>query len=668
MLDEREDWHTVDETTGLSKYDQLVDAAEDFEALGTEFSSAIERNLAYARRVWPDLDGDALERKASLVGRQMTTILDRAHEKKLQTRNPMASLYLPVMDLLATAPADVSDSFHGAPRLLQYLMYPMIVATLSLYLKCYAQAERAAKHFSRGQANGQQGIYRMIFRWIGLGAIGAPLFLLKIALEACGLKPYVGPTIRFALCQGVPLGLIYALNSMTFQTCGICAIALALAGCLFGKKKQVSAVDGGEAKKGRGEASVLDKRITIPSRHQVKAIARAANCLTPGDGFRGALRVQKAPMLAPPRFDPSGANQGDGTDAYFYFGGKTPAALKASFEVCYERDIKFWANGREGTGGHARWDMLRIADAGVMGHGSFVGYDFQLFINNDQGLYTPSGPYGGVQLSNGWVERIGCPLERDPLLIELCRRANDIQFACLDGREYDPRTAPLGHGGPAKYGDALPEPARSAARRERGHIQSFGDMVFAARRLYNRHALPVLMAAIARVDQAAVEAAIADGDRDLVIELLTPVGNAIKQGVARVGAALEAGRKIGVDWRTVADDAAAELKRVCAPRLARLPTDEVQRAVVLSTLEGDAMKDAGWWGRRPVPDASGFRDAPAVGPPAPLAPAYGNSGNARPRARRRRDDVDPTEEAKADTAGLFHFADIDIEDIATGYY
>ena len=90
MLDEREDWHTVDETTGLSKYDQLVDAAEDFAALGTEFSSALQRNLAYARRVWPVLDGDALERKAVLVGAQISTILDLAQEKKLHTRSPYA--------------------------------------------------------------------------------------------------------------------------------------------------------------------------------------------------------------------------------------------------------------------------------------------------------------------------------------------------------------------------------------------------------------------------------------------------------------------------------------------------------------------------------------------------------------------------------------------------
>ena len=193
-------------------------------------------------------------------------------------------------------------------------------------------------------------------------------------------------------------------------------------------------------------------------------------------------------------------------------------------------------------------------------------------------------------------------------------------------------------------------------------------MVFATRRLYNRHALPVLMAAIARVDQAAVEAAIADGDRDRVIELLEGVGNAIRLGVARVGAALEAGRKIGVDWRTVADDAAAEMKRICAPRLARLPPDEVQRAVVLSTLEGDAMKDAGWWGRRPVPDTSGFGDAPAEGPPAPAAPAYGNSGNRRPRARPRRHEADPTEEAKEDTVALQLFYEIDLEDAATGYF
>ena len=73
-------------------------------------------------------------------------------------------------------------------------------------------------------------------------------------------------------------------------------------------------------------------------------------------------------------------------------------------------------------------------------------------------------------------------------------------------------------------------------------------------------------------------------------------------------------------------------------------------------------------GARPRPDASGFQDREAEGPPAPAAPAYGNSGNRRPRARRRRDEVDPTEEAKADTAGLFHFADIDIEDIATDFY
>ena len=73
-------------------------------------------------------------------------------------------------------------------------------------------------------------------------------------------------------------------------------------------------------------------------------------------------------------------------------------------------------------------------------------------------------------------------------------------------------------------------------------------------------------------------------------------------------------------------------------------------------------------GTRPVPEASGFGDAAAVGPPAPAAPAYGNSDNPRPRARQRRDEVDPTEEAKADTVALQLFYEIDLEDAATGYF
>ena len=58
----------------------------------------------------------------------------------------------------------------------------------------------------------------------------------------------------------------------------------------------------------------------------------------------------------------------------------------------------------------------------------------------------------------------------------------------------------------------------------------------------------------------------------------------------------------------------------------------------------------------------------ARAPVAPAAPAYGNSGNRRPRARQRRDEVDPTEEAKADTVALQLFYEIDLEDAATGYF
>ena len=149
MLDEREDWHTVDETTGLSKYDQLVDAtdalAAECQAAGQDFPIGAERNRELARRVWPDLDGAALERKAVLVGAQISTILDLAQEKKMHTRSPYARMYLPELEKLATAPTDPSDSFHGAPRLLQYFMEPMIVETLSSRLVCYDRAERAAK-------------------------------------------------------------------------------------------------------------------------------------------------------------------------------------------------------------------------------------------------------------------------------------------------------------------------------------------------------------------------------------------------------------------------------------------------------------------------------------------------------------------------------------------
>ena len=668
-LDEREDWHTVDETTGLSKFDQLVDAAEDFEASGTEFSSAKERNLAYARCVWPDLDGDALERKATLVSNRICTILDLAKEKKSHTRNPVAQLYLPVLNSLATAPADVSDSFHGAPPLLQHFLYPMLVDTLSSRLECYAQAERAAKDSSRTQASGAEGIYNQIFRWGSLGARGAPLFLLQTSLKDCGLKPYVGPDIRFGSYHGVRLGHVYALQSTNFLLCGSCALDLQEAGCLFGKKKQASAVYGGEPKKEPGEASVLDRLITIPSRDQVNAMARAANCLTPGDGFRGALRVQRAPMRSPPVFDPSGALQGHGADAYFYFGGKTEAALRASFEECYNVQIKTWADGRPGTGGEARWDMLLLEDGC---RGSIGGHDFQLLINNDQGLYTPSGPYGGVQLPNGWVERIGCQLDKDPFLIQLCERANAAHVACLTNQRWDGRTAPNGLGGPRTYCAQLPERERQAAWTERRHIQSFGDMMLASRRLYYVHVFPLVMAAIDDVDQDAVAAAIASGDRDRVFALLAGVDKAIGDGIARVGAALDAGSAIDADWQAVADDAGARLAVLCADRVASLPDESyaVQRAVALARIEELSLRDAGMIGRRarPRPHPSGFQDRPAVGPPAPAAPAYGNSGNRRPRARQRRDEVDPTEEAKADTVALQLFYEIDLEDAATGYF
>ena len=56
--------------TGLSKYDELVDAtdalAAECEAAGEDFPIGKKRDRELARRVWPDLDGDALERKAFL--------------------------------------------------------------------------------------------------------------------------------------------------------------------------------------------------------------------------------------------------------------------------------------------------------------------------------------------------------------------------------------------------------------------------------------------------------------------------------------------------------------------------------------------------------------------------------------------------------------------------
>ena len=193
-----------------------------------------------------------------------------------------------------------------------------------------------------------------------------------------------------------------------------------------------------------------------------------------------------------------------------------------------------------------------------------------------------------------------------------------------------------------------------------------------ARRLYYRHAFPLVMAAIDDVDQDAVAAAIAAGDRDRVFALLAGVDKAIRDGIARVGAALDAGSAIDADWQAVADDAGAELARVCAPRLAHLPpeSDAVQRAVALARIEELSLRDAGMIGRRarPRPHRSGFQDRSAVGPPAPAAPAYGNSDNPRPRARQRRDEVDPTEEAKADTVALQLFYEIDLEDAATGYF
>ncbi len=542
-----EDWQAVDPTTGLSKYDELTDATDalavECQAAGQDFPIGNARDLELARRVWPHLNGDALEYKASLVNNKIGTILDLTQEKKLHTRSPMAQIYLPELQKLAAAPAGASYLFHGAPPLLRMFMQPMLVETLSSRLVCYDRAERAAKDLSRTQASGSEGIYRQIFRSRLLGARGAPLNLLETSLKASGLKPYEGPEIRFASFKSVPLGLVYTLQSTNFLLCGSGAVALQRAGCLFGKKKQVGAVDGGEPKKGPDEASVLDNRITIPSRRQVNAIARAANCITPGTGARATLRVQKAPTRSPPLFDPSGANQGDGADAYFYFGGETSAALRKSFARCYEGPIKIWANGTAGTGGRVRWTDLLTADGCG---GSIVGHDFQLLINNDQGLYTPSGAYGGVQLSNGWVERIGCQLDEDPFLIELCERANAVHVAAITGGIYDERTAPYGHGGPRTYCATLPERERLAAWTERRRIQSFGGMMLASRRLYFRYVFPLVMAAIDDVDQDAVEAAIADGDRDRVIALLEGVGDAIRLGVARVGVALDAGRKIGV--------------------------------------------------------------------------------------------------------------------------
>ena len=49
-----------------------------------------------------------VERKASLVGAQISTILDLAQENKLHQRNPSAKAYLHELDTLAMAPVGAS--------------------------------------------------------------------------------------------------------------------------------------------------------------------------------------------------------------------------------------------------------------------------------------------------------------------------------------------------------------------------------------------------------------------------------------------------------------------------------------------------------------------------------------------------------------------------------
>ena len=111
-----EDWRTVDETTGLSKYDQLRRRRRRFRGLAllTEFPSALpERNLELATSVWPVLNGDALEDKAFDWYNHAAD--DPRPLPREMARRPLR-MTREKLEKLATAPADASMACSQLPR------------------------------------------------------------------------------------------------------------------------------------------------------------------------------------------------------------------------------------------------------------------------------------------------------------------------------------------------------------------------------------------------------------------------------------------------------------------------------------------------------------------------------------------------------------------------
>ena len=678
---EEEDWNAVDPTTGLSKNDQLTDAfddiAEESEAAGQGSLEGHELHLELARRVWPGLEGPALERKATLVQPRLSMLVDLSREKKLHTRNPAPKYYLPELEKLAKEPTDTSDRFHGMPAFVWYCMLALFVATLSTGLVCYALAERAVKWYNRKQAQGRQGIYQMIFCWRSHGARAAPLHLLEVVLRELGLRPYVGPTLKMAIYRGCVLGLIYALFGTSFSLVSVTGRVILLAGCVFGEKKQLAAIFGCTPRMRPGEPTVGFKEIGRPSRDQTQAVAYAMSFVTSGPGARVAFRVQRGPSAISPSFDPRGRNHGLGdTDRVFYVFGTNDRELKENAERILGFDVPLWLDGyADEAAGIQRWRLLK--NPRECGN-AIRGCSFSAAINNDRRLYVPRGPYGGRQLGNGFVVDIGRQLDDHPLTLAVLERANPINEASLRNQPYDASR----FCGPENYCEELPERQRRAALEERTRLHALGSHAFAAQHLYSRYAKPGLLVAIGSVDQDAIKAATDRGDAAAVVALLTPVADAIKLGIERIGDALDAGLAEGKDWRAVAKEAGDELHAICEPRLAILPpeTDIVPRGVALATLEEKAMQDAGWLvpAGRAVPNASGFAaSAPrrrsyaeavagqprpaAVGPPPRPAAVGPGSGSPRPKTKPRRWSFDSAE--KEDAAASSMFTGLDIEDM-----
>ena len=681
-----EDWNAVGDD-GLSLIDKLGDAACDLgmecEALGQAFPIGKERDLELARRVWKGLPDAALERKAILVQPYIGTILDLAQEQKIHVRNPKPRDYLPDLERLAKDwsddEAELSDRFHGMPAFVWYCMLPLFVATLCTSLACYALAERFVKWYSRSQAQGKGGIFRMIFRRRSHGARAAPLYLLEVVLRELGLKPYVGPRLAMITYRGCVLGLIYALFGTSFSLVSVVGRVILLAGCVFGEKKQLAAILGCTPRKAPSERSIGYDLIGRPSREQTRAISYAMTCVTPGPGPRVVVHVQRCPDALAPRIDPRGRNHGLGeNERLFYVFGKTNTELKENGERVLGYEITTWLDGyADMEAGRKRWCTLK--DPGECNN-AMRGNSFSVALNNDQGRYVPRGAYGGRQREDGFVVDIGRQLNNHPLTLAVLERANPINEASLRNQPYDVSL----FGGPENYCEELPPRGRHGrleALTERTRLQALGGHTFAAQNLYSRYAKPPLLVAIGSVDKDAIKAAIDRGDADAVVALLTPVADAITLGIKRIGDALDAGRKEGKDWRAVANKAGDELRVICEPRLAILPptTAIVPRAVALATLEENAMQDAGWLAPegRPVPLAGFAASAPrrrsyaeavagpprraAVGPPPRPAAVGPGSGSPRPKVKPRRWSFGSAE--KEDAAASSMFTGLDIEDM-----